>query len=189
MFDRLGVFSGGFDSAAAEAVAGGDGVEAWDIVDALASLVGKSMVTVEETAQGTTRYELLETLRAYARERLDDAGESDGWRRRHAEHYARFAEDAGAGLIGPDELVWRGRFHDDLANLRAAVTWALDSDADEDGELAVRIVASLVAESLADRATGVGAWAQLARVAGRTLHARPTERGAVGRGVADLRRR
>ena len=162
VFDRLGVFSGGFESAATEAVARGDGVEEWDIIDALANLVAKSMVTVEETAHGTTRYELLETLRAYARERLDEGGESEGWRRRHAEHYARFAEDAGAGLTGADEYVWRSRFHDELANLRAAVTWALDSDADDDGELAVRIVATLANESLADRVAGVGRWAKLA---------------------------
>src|SRR5439155_3208676 len=61
-FDRLGVFVGGFDTDAAVAVASGDGIEDWDVVDALADLVAKSLVVSEDTAGGTTRYEMLETL-------------------------------------------------------------------------------------------------------------------------------
>ena len=83
-------------------------------------------------ADGTTRYQLLETLRQYARERLDERGDADTWRRRHAEHYAAFAEAVGQGLLGPDELLWRARLRDDLDNLRAAITWALDA-ADQTG--------------------------------------------------------
>ena len=101
VFARLGVFSGTFDASAAEAVAAGDGVEAWDVVDALASLVAKSMVVSDRGADGGTRYSMLETLRAYARERLDETDDADQWRRRHAEHYADFAEQAGTGVGGP----------------------------------------------------------------------------------------
>ena len=66
VFDRLGVFAGSFDNRAAEAVVAGDGIEPWDVLDALASLVAKSMVTAEDTGVGVTRYQLLETLRQYA---------------------------------------------------------------------------------------------------------------------------
>jgi predicted ATPase/class 3 adenylate cyclase len=163
IFDRLGVFAGGFGTSAAEAVASGDGIEAWDVVDALSSLVAKSMINVDELADGTTRHELLETLRAYARERLDEAGVADEYRRRHAEHYAEFAERAGRGLIGPDEFAWRRRFRADLANLRAAVTWALDTAGES--ESAVRIIAGLASESITDHTAGVGAWADKARTA------------------------
>ena len=110
------------------------------MVDALASLVAKSMLIAETSASGTTRYQMLETLRQYARERLDTAASADEWRRRHAEHYAVFAEEAGAALLGPDELAWRARVDAELDNLRAAVTWALDRD-DDDRVLALRIIA------------------------------------------------
>ncbi len=132
VFDRLGVFAGSFDAQAAQAVVVGDGVEAWDVLDALTELVAKSMVVAEETAEGTTRYQMLETLGQYARERLDEHGDTDRWRRRHAEHFAAWAEDAGPGLVSRDELTWRTRENVELDNLRAAVTWALDRDDPDD---------------------------------------------------------
>ena len=162
VFDRLGVFVGGFDTTAAEEVAIGDGIERWDVVDALVDLVGKSMVVAEETVGGGTRYQLLETLRHYARERLDEHGDADEWRRRHAEHFAAFAEREGPLISGPDELASRERILTELDNLRAAVTWALDRSDERDEELAVRIVAALAQEGGAVRATGIGSWAQRA---------------------------
>ena len=77
--------------AAAEAVAAGDGIEAWDVVDALTDLVAKSMVISRARESATTRYAMLETLRQYARERLDERDEADTVRRRHAQHYVTVA--------------------------------------------------------------------------------------------------
>ncbi len=133
--------------AAAQAVVTGDGVEAWDVLDALTELVAKSMVVAEETAEGTTRYQMLETLGQYARERLDEHGDTDRWRRRHAEYFAAWAEEAGPGLEGPDELAWRTRENAELDNLRAAVTWALDRDDPDDIGLALRIIGALAYEA------------------------------------------
>ena len=82
---------GSFAAADATAVVTGDGVDTWDVIDAIGSLVAKSMLITDEAADGTTRYRLLETLRQYAAERLDDTDDPDEWRRRHAEHYAEFA--------------------------------------------------------------------------------------------------
>ena len=84
VFDRLGVFSGSFDATAAAAVVAGDGIEAWDVREALTRLVDRSMVVAEHGEEAVTRYSMLETLRQYARERLDESGEPDAWRRRHA---------------------------------------------------------------------------------------------------------
>ncbi len=162
VFDRLGVFAGSFNAQAAQAVVVGDGVEAWDVLDALTELVAKSMVVSEEIADGTTRYQMLETLGQYARERLDEHGDTDRWRGRHAEYFADWAEEAGLGLIGRDELVWRARESAELDNLRAAVKWALDRDEPDDIRLALRIVGVLAAESRIDPATGIGAWAERA---------------------------
>ncbi|HXY94962.1 MAG TPA: adenylate/guanylate cyclase domain-containing protein [Acidimicrobiia bacterium] len=162
VFDRLGVFAGAFDAGDARGVVTGDGIEDWDVFDALASLVAKSLLLADEDGDGVTRYQMLETIRAYARERLDAEGESDWWRRRHAEHYAAFAETARALLIGPDELPWRRRLKLELDNLRAAVFWALDAASADEHELAIRIIANLATETTLDRRSDYGLWAERA---------------------------
>jgi hypothetical protein len=162
VFDRLGVFAGTFDAAAAQAVVTGDGVEAWDVLDALTELVAKSMIVAEETTDGTTRYQMLETLGQYARERLDERGATDHWRRHHAEYFAEWAEDAGPGLLGPDELAGRTRENAELDNFRAAVTWALDRDNQDDLGLALRVIGALAHETIANPAAGIAAWAERA---------------------------
>jgi tetratricopeptide (TPR) repeat protein len=143
VFDRLGVFAGTFDASAAIAVAGGDDVDSWAVTDTLGSLVGKSMLVTETGADGTTRYSLLETLRQFARERLDEEGHTDGRRRALAEHYARVAREIGLGLIGADHIFWLERLRDELDNLRAAVSWALELQGVAEQRLALQILASL----------------------------------------------
>jgi predicted ATPase/class 3 adenylate cyclase len=161
VFDRLAVFSGGFTLAAATAVLTGDGIEGWDIVDAVSGLVAKSMVVAEPSAGEHTRYQLLETLRQYGRERLDEGGDIDRWRQRHARHFAAFAAEVGRGLRGRDELAWRERLLCDLDNLRSAVVWGLDTGVEEDQQTAVAIIAWLAYESQT-LATGIGRWAEQA---------------------------
>ncbi len=161
-FDRLGAFAGGFDAAMAAAVVSGGGIETWDVLDALTSLVAKSMIVLDDSADGEARYRMLETLRAYARERLDEREESDEWRRRHAAHFAELAEQWGPELRGRDEIAVRQRLHGDLDNVRAAVTWALDRDEPDDQDLALRILVALVYEVTMDRSTEYGTWAETA---------------------------
>jgi hypothetical protein len=169
VFDRPGVFAGSFDASAASAVAFLDGVERWDVLDALVSLVAKSMVVAEEAEHGGTRYQLLETLRQYARERLDDADTADEVRRRHATHYCEHAEELGPRLHGPDEIAARRRVRADLDELCAAVFWAADAQAHADADLAVRIVAALATEAIQDQQTGLGSWAvRIADLAARS---------------------
>ena len=170
IFDRLGVFAGSFDADAATAVAGDDELAAWDVRDALDDLVAKSMIVLDDGPDATTRYRLLETLRQYALERLDDTGHTEEHRRRHAEHYAGFAEAAGPGLEGPDEAVWFPRFDAELDNLRATVAWALDAEARDDAELGLRIIAPLTIQEGWRPSTGVGEWAEAALHARRPPH-------------------
>jgi hypothetical protein len=161
VFDRLAVFSGGFTMAAATAVATGDGMETWDVVDGVGGLVAKSMVVAEPGAEEHTRYQLLETLRQYGRERLDEDRETDRWRRRHAQYFAVFAAEVGRGLRGRDELAWRQQMVGDLDNLRSAVVWGLDTGVEEDQQTAVATIAWLALEA-PTRGTGIGRWAQQA---------------------------
>jgi hypothetical protein len=181
IFGRLAVFSGGFTMSAAKAVVTGDGIEDWDVVDAVGGLVAKSMVVAEPGDGEHTRYLLLETLRQYARDRLDEGGQTDRWRRRHAQHFAAFAAEVARGLRGRDELAWRERLVGDLDNLRSAVVWGLDSDDEEDRQTAVAIVAWLAFESQT-RATGIGRWAEQAVPAARG--STPGYRNAVLGGAA-----
>ncbi len=182
VFDRLGVFAGSFDAEAATAVAGGDALAAWDVRDALDDLEAKSMVVLDDGPDGSARFRLLETLRQYALERLDEGGQTEEYRRRHAEHYATFAEAAGPGLEGPDEAAWARRFDAELANLRAAVAWALDAEARDDAELGLRIIAPLTRQLFCRPSAGVGEWAEAAL--GRAETSTPGRRAAVLAAVA-----
>jgi predicted ATPase/class 3 adenylate cyclase len=162
VFDRLAVFAGSFDTTGATAAVTGDGIAAFDVVDALTGLVRKSMVVAEPRADGPTRFQLLETMRQYAREQLDQAGDPDRWRRQLAEYCAVFAEQAGPGLYSRDEFVWRARVSDELDNLRAAVAWSLDRTDQDDTNLALRVISALVFYSAFDTPRGMGVWAQRA---------------------------
>ena len=84
---RLAVFAGGCTLEAAETVCGGDGIDPDTVFELLASLVARSLVVAEEHGP-ETRYRLLETIRQYGEERLDEAGETERWQARHADYYA-----------------------------------------------------------------------------------------------------
>ncbi|HYL53295.1 MAG TPA: adenylate/guanylate cyclase domain-containing protein, partial [Acidimicrobiia bacterium] len=161
VFDRLGVFAGSFDAAAAQAVAADAGIEPFDVLDALGELVAKSML-VAEPVEDSTRYSLLETLRQYALEQVTARGEADHYRRRHAAYYSEFAQRIGPLLLGPDELRWRPRLAAEIDNLRVAVGWALERDDDADVELAFRLLAGIARETVLSRSYGIGGWAERA---------------------------
>ncbi|WP_051797963.1 tetratricopeptide repeat protein [Catenuloplanes japonicus] len=126
LFARLAVFRGGFTLDAAEAVAGPEALPL------LARLTDKSLVHAH-TDGDAERYRLLEVVRQYA-ESLGVSGFSA-----HAAFYLAFAEEADAGLAGPDQARWLERLHRERDNLRAAFTWALGHDPDA----AVRLAAAL----------------------------------------------
>jgi predicted ATPase/class 3 adenylate cyclase/DNA-binding CsgD family transcriptional regulator len=121
VLDRLSVFAGSWTLDAAEAVTSGGDVAEWQVLDLLASLVGKSLVQAEVT-HGSTRYRLLETVRHYAAERLALRAGSDlgDVRVAHRDHYLAVAEAAAAHLTGPDQGSWLDRLDADQANLRRA---------------------------------------------------------------------
>ncbi len=131
LLQRLGVFSGGFDLAAAEAVCGTDPLSDLDVLDLLDRLVEHSLVMLDATAD-TTRYTMLETLREYALERLAAApgAQTQATRARHAAHFFERAKQARDGLQGADQPQWVQRVEADLDNLRAAMAAAREGSAD-----------------------------------------------------------
>jgi predicted ATPase/DNA-binding SARP family transcriptional activator len=161
---RLSAFVGGCTLDAAETVCAGSDLPAAAVPEAVARLVDKSLVTMgptqappapwwpgievlglpappePEPAGGTVRYSLLETVRAYATERLAEAGEADRVARAHAEWFVGLAETAEPQLNGSQQLGWFARLNAELDNLRAAWRWLLDRG---EAALAVRLLGSL----------------------------------------------
>ena len=139
LFARLSVFAGGFDLDAAHGVCGENDADEHDTLDLLTGLVDKSMVTMRSDSGGT-RYGVLETLRAYGRERLCDNGVDGEYASRHTAYFAELAHRAAAGMHGPDEQVWVERMLPDYDNLRTAFEHAIGNN---DLDLALELVTSL----------------------------------------------
>jgi predicted ATPase/class 3 adenylate cyclase len=140
LFRRLAVFVGGSTLAAAEAVVGEDAAgRTLDVVDAMASLVDKSLLRRGER-DGEPSFRMLETIRDYALERLTDAGEADRFRCAHAGYYLALAVRAEPGLGGGAQVEWLDRLTEDHDNLRAALSWfALHGPADDGLRLAAAL--------------------------------------------------
>jgi predicted ATPase/class 3 adenylate cyclase len=116
LFDRLSVFAGGFDLAAAEAVCADAGLDAVDVDRLVGALVDKSMVL---PAPGG-RYVLLETLRQFGEERLAESGDIESRREAHLRWFTSFVVAAHDGLQGADQGRWWSRLQADWANVRSA---------------------------------------------------------------------
>ena len=117
LLDRLSVFAAGCDLDSAEAICGPSSEIGGDILDGLMALVDQSLIKVEETAAGETRFRLLDTIREYAAERLEADGETDLIRARHRDWYVALVQQAAAELSGPDQRRWLDRLeleHDDI---------------------------------------------------------------------------
>jgi non-specific serine/threonine protein kinase len=127
VFARLSVFADGFTLEAAGTVAAGKGVDTLDVVDTLSRLVAKSMVLADELG-ATVRYRLLETLREYGADRLEDLDDTERTRRRHADHLAAFAQEASLQILGPNDSTWTRRVEAEHENVHAALSWARDHD-------------------------------------------------------------
>ncbi|HKE51019.1 MAG TPA: hypothetical protein VKE25_05870, partial [Actinomycetes bacterium] len=137
LFDRLGVFPADFDYDAVQSVAGADHGET-TIIELLPRLVDKSLVST--MGRETRRYRLLETIRAYAAERLAAAGVESTTRRRHASYYVAVAEYAAHQLMSSDQRVWFDRLSAEQPNLRAALSYSITAG---DLESAWRLIAAL----------------------------------------------
>jgi predicted ATPase len=135
LFARLAVFDGGCTLKAAVEVAEAD-------LDTLQSLVEKSLLRHTDE-----RFWMLETIREYAVERLDESGEADELRRRHAQHFLALAEEAepdlleqGAAADSHGRGAWLDRLERELDNLRATLDWLHGS---AETQLAMRLAGAL----------------------------------------------
>lgn len=142
VLQRAGIFSGGFTMEAAEVVCAAEAPRDWpvafrlptiprhDIINLLGSLVNKSLIAVENHDPGRKRFRLLETIRHFALEKLQEAGEKPALRDLHLHYFLNFAEEAEPMLLEEEQLAWGARVSADYDNFQAALSWAIDKATD-----------------------------------------------------------
>ncbi|TDD80563.1 AfsR/SARP family transcriptional regulator [Actinomadura darangshiensis] len=126
---RLSVHADGCTAEAAEAVCAGADVAAADVLDVLVRLVDRSLVVMTERPGEGPRYRLLESVAAYAAERLAEAEEGDRTRAAYVRHYLVLAERAESRLTGPEQARWLRTLDTEAPNLRAALDAAAGAEA------------------------------------------------------------
>ncbi|NHU44292.1 protein kinase [Rhodococcus sp. A14] len=126
VWDRVAVFAGSFELDAAEQVCG-EGLDPDELLDTLTSLVEKSILIREEHGS-VVRFRMLETLREYGFEKLEQTGEAVALRRRHRDWYEALALDAEVEWISAHQLDWIARLKREQPNLREALEFSIDDD-------------------------------------------------------------
>jgi tetratricopeptide (TPR) repeat protein len=141
LFRRLSAFVGGCTAESAESVCGKSSAPRLDVLDAVASLLDKSLLRRNDAANGEVRFVMLAIIREYAQELLTADDEAVEIGRRHADYYLRLAEEAAPSLVGPEEVAWMDRLDVEHDNFHAALNWYVASD--EHAEHACRLAAAL----------------------------------------------
>jgi len=135
---RCAVFSRGFTFAAASVVCDERDAAREAVLELLGSLVDKSLV-VAESPDGERRYRLLEPIREYAREKLNESGDAPETQRRHAVAFGAFTRSAYDEWESGPAADWLTRMERDLPNIRVALQWSVGEGRDLD--LGGRLVA------------------------------------------------
>jgi predicted ATPase/class 3 adenylate cyclase len=138
LFACMSVFIGGANLEAIERVCGD--VMAGDPLNAVESLVDKSLLRQVEGMGGEPRFRMLETIREFAIDQARASGMWDELRRRHAELYLTVADEASGHIMGSSKREWLDRLEEDHDNLRAAIGWAIEAGT---AEVALRLIARL----------------------------------------------
>jgi predicted ATPase/class 3 adenylate cyclase len=126
LFRRLAVFVGGWTLEAAEAVCAGDEIEAYEVLDLLTEIVDKSLVQVDESGE-TIRYQRLETISQYAREKLLVTDEANRVRNRHLDYYIEFASVMEKDYINPYQYDIIDKMRLEYDNIRSALSWGVEN--------------------------------------------------------------
>ncbi len=135
LFRRLSVFAGGWTLDAAESICAGESLDQNDIFALLSHLVDKSLVN-REAKNGTSRFQMLETIREYAREKLSDLDENKIIYRSHLDFFTYWMEQVEPKLHGPEQIYWLDHIETEQDNLRAALQWATKNDLETGRQLA-----------------------------------------------------
>jgi tetratricopeptide (TPR) repeat protein len=137
----LSVFSGGFGLDSMAPVLG-DPPEL-EMLDLVARLVDKSLLVVDRLPNGETRYWMLETVRAYLREKLQEAGDEAATAACHLQYFLRLAQEADLGLRGESQIKWMSRLEREQDNFRAALEFAITGESAELAEAGLNLALAL----------------------------------------------
>ena len=159
LFDELSVFRGWFDIDAARAITAPDD-DGTDVARLVLHLVDRSLITADRDG-GAARYRLLDTLRGYGLERLEERGDLDAARGRHARWTVELVTQAECGLRGVGEAGWAARLDSHIGDLRAAHSWLTGHDT----ELSLRMCAELHWYALLRCQSEVFRWAEVSAAA------------------------
>ena len=135
LLQHLAVHRGGASLQSLAAVAAAHGLNEATVAYLISALGDKSVVSVSFSG-GAARYDMLDTVREYVLERLDESGKLDAARGAHAEHFAALAEKAWVGLRGPEWMDWERRLELENDNFWAALDYAHEAP---DPSVAVRL--------------------------------------------------
>lgn len=141
---RLAVFAGGCTIDAAEAICADANIPPQEIFNLLAQLVDKSLLVTDLSAGAETRYRCLETIRQFGREQLQAAGQLAQAKNHHLAYFASFAETVETHLNGSGLLEWSQRAEHEHNNLRAALDWGLQPEANLEDALRLAAAISLL---------------------------------------------
>ncbi len=142
LLSRLGVFVGGWTLEAAEAVCATEAGLTSDVSDGIESLLEKSLLRrLARSNRSQRRFTMLEAVREYASERLQESGEQDMIKREHALYFLRLAEEADLKIWAPYDVIWLDRVDEEHDNMRAALLWSKSINGDVETEL--RLVVAL----------------------------------------------
>lgn len=139
LLQRLAIFAGGFTFEAAAAVMSDANVSSFAVAEGIASLVAKSLVVLE-SSMPADRLRLLETIRAYAFERLVESGEANQVARRHAEFFRDLLVPAAADMRSPLGVDGKASYAGEIDNMRAALDWSFSPAGDT--EIGVALTAA-----------------------------------------------
>ena len=153
LFARLSIFRGGWRLDEAEAICGPAAEVGGEVIDLLAELVDQNLVVTREDADGDVRYEMLETIRAFAADQLAATGDRTELGRRHARTYLSIAEASAPAIRRRNRVATLRRIGPERDNFRAAARWAMGND---DVDTALRLATAFV-ELRAAPPWGVGA--------------------------------
>ncbi|MGD8394838.1 MAG: tetratricopeptide repeat protein [Candidatus Eiseniibacteriota bacterium] len=131
VFRRLAVFAGGWTLDAAEQVCAGEPIEKWDVLDLFTRLVDKSLVEMDTAKSDQARrgrYRMLETVREYAVERLEESGEADRVRSRYRNYFLDLAHQAAAHKMDAAQIDWLSRLDHEHDNMRAVLAALVEAD-------------------------------------------------------------
>jgi predicted ATPase len=128
MLRQMSVFADGWTLPAAAEVA--QTADEYAALSLLTALHDKSLLLVDRVASGPPRYRMLETVRQYALERLNECNEGAAVRGRHVDYFIAMAEQAEPHVRGPEQDRWMGRFKQEHENLVAALAWCCEGALD-----------------------------------------------------------